>query len=473
MVAVNGLPRNDKYSLSSLLLSAIDITTSKYTLQCLHNITDKASLNTLPALAHLQTARFHNSPNELQTPAHQDMPPEHAAHLTSRDAKVHSSLPQHGDQSQASLVGLGGLAGGITLPLPTSYCRTNILYHLQRKPGGQWDLDRECNDRDKADISAYTSFIETHGQSLVDLSFYVSSENYHASTRPAYSNLLRWPNTWLLPPKRRAAARARTDHLNLSSLDLDTWNGDGTNKARFAAGAEIPKLARSTQQTVSSLAKQPQHATRFRLDTLAEAFFEPLAQLLQGERYLLHDERMTSLDCLALGYLSLALVPEMPQSWLSQSMKSRYRPLCRYVEHLSQDCFGKTILQIRDHAGSERETGKPLPWKDPQIANLKGSILNRSSLESLPYVGALYHPNPLQPSTTTGHDKLTHVPVLPTMFVGLAASVTALASYVLYTGETPPFFHLNNWPSLGRQRSSRLVDLGEAGAMLGAIRFRP
>ncbi|KAI4192456.1 MAG: hypothetical protein LQ348_003155, partial [Seirophora lacunosa] len=349
----------------------------------------------------------------------------------------------------------------------------NILYHLQRKPGGQWDLDRECNDRDKADISAYTSFIETHGQSLVDLSFYVSSENYHASTRPAYSNLLRWPNTWLLPPKRRAAARARTDHLNLSSLDLDTWNGDGTNKARFAAGAEIPKLARSTQQTVSSLAKQPQHATRFRLDTLAEAFFEPLAQLLQGERYLLHDERMTSLDCLALGYLSLALVPEMPQSWLSQSMKSRYRPLCRYVEHLSQDCFGKTILQIRDHAGSERETGKPLPWKDPQIANLKGSILNRSSLESLPYVGALYHPNPLQPSTTTGHDKLTHVPVLPTMFVGLAASVTALASYVLYTGETPPFFHLNNWPSLGRQRSSRLVDLGEAGAMLGAIRFRP
>ncbi|KAI4287303.1 MAG: hypothetical protein L6R35_003436 [Caloplaca aegaea] len=348
----------------------------------------------------------------------------------------------------------------------------NILHHLQRKSGGLWDLDHDCNDRDEADIFAYTSFIEAHGQPLIDLSLYVSSENYYASTRPAYSHLLRWPQTWLLPPKRRAAAKARTDHLNLSSLDLDTWNGEEANETQFAAGTEIPKLARLTQQRVSSLVRQPQHATRFRLNALAKTFLEPLAHLLQGQRYLLHGDQMRSLDCLALGYLSLALFPEVPQSWLSQSMKSSYQPLCRYVETLAQVCFGD-ILPTKDRPGSEGMTGRTLPWKDPRTDSIEVSIRIRSSLESLPYVGALYHPTPLQQSTTTSHDHLSRVPVLPTMFSGLAASVTALASYVLYTGEIPPLLHHLNWPSLGRQRSPRLVDLGEAGAMLGAVRFRP
>ncbi len=62
-------------------------------------------------------------------------------------------------------------------------------------------------------------------------------------------------------------------------------------------------------------------------------------------------------------------------------------------------------------------------------------------------------------------------PVLPTMFVGLTASLTALVGYVAYTGEmpSPPAFirHLG-----GRQRPQRLTDLGAAGAMLGGIRFR-
>ncbi|KAL9016837.1 MAG: hypothetical protein Q9185_005834 [Variospora sp. 1 TL-2023] len=354
---------------------------------------------------------------------------------------------------------------GFGLPSIDPQCLAAIAYlsHLVSK--NEWELVAS-SDLTLSPTSPYTSFIEAHGQPLIDLSLYVSSENYYASTRPAYSHLLRWPQTWLLPPKRRAAAKARTDHLNLSSLDLDTWNGEEANEAQFAAGTEIPKLARLTQQRVSSLVKQPQHATRFRLNSLAEAFLEPLAQLLQGQRYLLHGDQMRSLDCLALGYLSLALLPEVPQSWLSQSMKSSYQPLCRYVETLAEDCFG-------DIRPTKDRPGRTLPWKDPRTDNIEVSIRIRSSLESLPYVGALYHPTPLQQSTTTSHDHLSRVPVLPTMFVGLAASVTALASYVLYTGKIPPFLHHLNWPSLGRQRSSRLVDLGEAGAMLGAVRFRP
>ncbi|KAL8893355.1 MAG: hypothetical protein Q9192_005353, partial [Flavoplaca navasiana] len=106
---------------------------------------------------------------------------------------------------------------------------------------------------------SYTSFLETHAQPLIDLTLYVSSENYHASTRPAYAHILHWPNTWLLPPQRRAAAKARTDHLNFSSLDLDSVDQDEhkIKESQFAAGTEIPKrLIRSTARTTGSLAKK-------------------------------------------------------------------------------------------------------------------------------------------------------------------------------------------------------------------------
>ncbi|KAL8884115.1 MAG: hypothetical protein Q9215_007765 [Flavoplaca cf. flavocitrina] len=131
-----------------------------------------------------------------------------------------------------------------------------------------------CKLRPDVEPNNYISFLETHAQPLVDLTLCVSSENYHASTRPAYAHILHWPNTWLLPPQRRAAAKARTDHLNFSSLDLDTVDQEESEmkKSQFAAGTEIPKrLIRSTARTTASLAKKKgQHAARFRLERLAE-----------------------------------------------------------------------------------------------------------------------------------------------------------------------------------------------------------
>lgn len=216
--------------------------------------------------------------------------------------------------------------------------------------------------------------------------------------------------------------------------------------------------------------KQPQHAARFRLDTLAESSCEPLAQLQQDKHYLLSEERMTSLDCLALGYLSLALMPEVPQPWLSQAMKSKYPPLCRYVEDLARDYWG-VELNGRKGKSPGKATGPKLPWKVPDGQSWSSSIKLRSSLENFPYLGALYRPDAIQQSTTKAGEEMARVPVLPTIFVGLTASLTALVGYVLYTGEmpSPPAFirHL-----IGRQRPQRLTDLGAAGAMLGGIRFR-
>ncbi|KAL8708599.1 MAG: hypothetical protein Q9220_006535 [cf. Caloplaca sp. 1 TL-2023] len=372
----------------------------------------------------------------------------------------------------------------------------NIVAHLGDKSGGQWDLDRACNSQGRADVAAcvlylyspphrvlaiskvnrtfsYTSFLETRAQTLVDLSLYVSSENYHALTRPAYSRILQWPNTWLLPPRRRAAAKARTDYLSFSALDLDSSDvNEKSKKPQLAAGTEIPRvLQTTTRRTVTSLVKQPQHAARFRLETLADSCLEPLAQLLQGKYYLLSEDQMTSLDCLALGYLSLALVPEAPQSWLAQIMKSRYPRLCHYVEDLSRDCFGVNLQTDRGKDDSPSSRTK-LPWRTPSD-NDSPQILTRirSSLENLPYIGSLYEPESLQQSTQKTHEELSRFPVVPTTFLAFATSLITLGGWVLFTGDVPSFPSLARFFA-GRQRRQRLNDMGEAGAMLGAINHR-
>ena len=323
-------------------------------------------------------------------------------------------------------------------------------------------------------VVSYTSFLESHGQPLLDLSLYVSSQNYHASTRPAYARILEWPHTWLLPPKRRAAARARTDHLNLSSLDLDTTSENDVARPQFTAGTEIPRVLRSTQQTVSSLVKQPQNAARFRLDTLADSFLGALAQLQQGKYYLLSEDRMTSLDCIALGYLSVALLSEVPHSWLSHSMKTRYPSLCHYVEDLSRDCFG-LVLQPKVGKSQDDDMVKELPWRTSNVEDRSVLTRVRSTFEGLPYFGALYQPRPTQITATKSHEELMRFPVIPTVFVGISASLTALASYFLFTGEMPYFLD-SLWASVmphrRRRRQHRLSDLGDAGAMLGAVNFR-
>jgi hypothetical protein len=61
-----------------------------------------------------------------------------------------------------------------------------------------------------ADSTALTSFITTHAPTLLSISLYVSSENYRHATRPAFTALLPWHANYILPPRRRAAARAFT-----------------------------------------------------------------------------------------------------------------------------------------------------------------------------------------------------------------------------------------------------------------------
>ncbi|EMC94872.1 hypothetical protein BAUCODRAFT_43812, partial [Baudoinia panamericana UAMH 10762] len=196
-----------------------------------------------------------------------------------------------------------------------------------------------------ADSTALTSFLSTHAQHLLDISLYVSFDNY-TLTRSAFTKILPWHTNYILPPKRRAAARRRTEHLGISSIDVDNVHDDlsgrpsgfdGVGKEQ-GQGFEVEAQKRASlllprRETVQSMLRRPEHSAAFKLHALADNFFGPLQSMLGNRDFLLGDE-MTSVDCLAYGYLSLMLYPQLPQDWLAQTMRRKYGKLVRYVARM-------------------------------------------------------------------------------------------------------------------------------------------
>lgn len=219
----------------------------------------------------------------------------------------------------------------------------------------------------------------------MDLSLYVTSQNYYGSTSPAYGAILTWPNQWIIPPRLHSAAKARTEHLGLTSLDLVAMEEqrDREQSAAVAAG-QIPRsLIRSSRETVSSLLGKTQQQNRFKLEALTAEFFERLEALLGKKQYFISDERPSSLDCLAVGYLSLALVPELPYPWLRESLQSKAPSLAKYTERMRRQCFG--VVEVSDAFGQARAESV-LPWRPPERVTLGkiGSALFNTLADATP-----------------------------------------------------------------------------------------
>jgi sorting and assembly machinery component 37 len=226
---------------------------------------------------------------------------------------------------------------------------------------------------------SFSTFLESKGQLLLDLSLYVSSQNYYQCTSPAYGSILQWPNQWIIPPKLRKAAKVRTEHLGLSSLDLEAVEEQGNceQPAAVAAG-QIPKsLIQRPRDTVSNLLRNTSRNSKFKLEALTAEFFEPLQELLGRKTCFLCDEYASSLNCLALGYLSLALAPELPYPWLQDSLHSKSPKLAQYVERMRSRCFG--AVQLSD-AFDTSQNASLLPWRPPQRITI--SKVSRTLLTS-------------------------------------------------------------------------------------------
>ncbi|RHZ49923.1 uncharacterized protein CDV56_103815 [Aspergillus thermomutatus] len=267
----------------------------------------------------------------------------------------------------------------------------NIVDYLRQYSNGAWDLDRELGGIDRADNIAFSSFVESRAQPLLDLSLYVSSENYYNKTSPAYGAILQWPNQWIIPPRLHSAAKSRTEHLGLTSLDLQAMEDQRKREhsAAVAAG-QIPKnLIQRPRETVSSLLGKTSQQNQFKLEALTAELFEPLEEILGQKTYLLSDDAPTSVDCLALGYLALILIPDLPYPFLRNAMQTKAPRLSTYTERLRQRCYGTVDVEVPhafDEAGKSITDASPLPWQAPQRANLAtvGSTLLNTLTDATP-----------------------------------------------------------------------------------------
>lgn len=333
-------------------------------------------------------------------------------------------------------------------------------------------------------LGRLNSFITSTGLPLLDISLYLSYENYRLRTRSSYTQILPWYANFLLPPRVRSAAKARTAHLGVSTIDIDTVHESVIDKPqslqqqpRQFEEHETEKHARrllGQKRTVGSMLRTPEHAAAFKVKALADDFFEPLQDNLGGKQYLLGTSAPSTIDCLAFGYLSLMLYPRMPQAWLETNLKNQYVKLKAYIDRLrarfDMDATPAEAFQKdREPAtGDEdisamqgRVVASKLPWTRPQELGFSGVIayVGREVQRELPLPnsGAQVKRLP-QKDYETGWLGKT-VPYLPALLAIAATGYWFYLDRPWPRGEQMHFFG----------RRSRLGEFGAAGALLGGL----
>lgn len=321
----------------------------------------------------------------------------------------------------------------------------------------------------------YSAFIQVHGQPLLDLSLYVSSHNYSEITRPIFNTIQSFPLPYLTPPHLRTEAKKRTEYLGLSSLDIDTEDGDKSREPSI-----IPESLRRGKQTVSSLlAASPETNAQIRLDALATDFFESIQELRGKKKYLVSNSYMSSVDCLALGFMSLMLYPNLPQPWLAKTMRKKFPDLVEWVEELKNEVLGGAVnvddamLTKSANANAVQQKKMHLPWQAPEsrgILNVGGVFLANLA-DSMPIVGQRRKDNRMRrySGEETGKDTGSQLWRYVATVGGLVAAVGLVTGYALHQGlmQLP-----ENWPGKKDDESEKtqgLSDLGEAGQALFAF----
>ena len=336
--------------------------------------------------------------------------------------------------------------------------------------------------KQKPDATALSSFITWHAQILLDISLYVSYENYLV-TRSAFTKILPWYANYIIPPARRNAARTRTEHLGISSIDVDDVHEDISNKPQGIADVGKEKsfepetqkrasLLLPSRNTVSGLLRRPEHSAVFKLHALAQNFFEPLQDMLGDSDYFLGRSEMSEMDCLAYGYLSLMLYPDLPQSWLRTTLQKKYAKLVAFAERMHRELGTETnaegVMALADCKDEQnvnaarQKQGMALPWSQPATSTVvdAASTISLDLFSRIPFFGAstsIITSSPTKRSFLQQH--------FPALFAATAATLSLCGYYAFATG-------LLVWPHgeelhiIGRKR---LSDYGHLGAALAGM----
>lgn len=348
---------------------------------------------------------------------------------------------------------------------------SGIVDYLRDTSDGKWDLNKDLSPQQQADCTALTAFILSRGQPLLDLCLYVSSDNYLNCTRQSLATILSWPSSWTVPHQLRAQAKKRSEHLGLSSLDVDTAQEEENKQENAGLTAQIPKSLRKPKQTVSNLLGKNHQRNRFRLDAVTEDFLEPLSMMLQDKKWLV-GENQTSADTLAIGYLSLMQTPSLPHGWLGDCLR-KHRKLDTWTTAFTKSTFVPPIdaSSVLSQNPGTVVPGSSLPWQVPKskgFARLSGAILE-GSIGSLPVIGSCYSVSEISSTGTKGPDRVREKQLLLSELqlrrdlylpiLASALSMTGLIAWLVHEGK----LHL---PRFSRPAPAR-TRFGEAGAFLG------
>jgi sorting and assembly machinery component 37 len=262
----------------------------------------------------------------------------------------------------------------------------------------------------------------------------------------------------------------------VDAADEDDKENAQNSASAAASAAMIPPSLKRSKETVMTVLTQPVHASQFRLDALTASVLDPLQELLGQKRYFLSDTQVSSLDCLALGYLALFLYPNLPQSWLADTMRRKYAKLCGRVDDLRGRFFGCPIPTYDPRAANQETNTQEqedvgtahhavLPWAAAESGGVfqNGSLLLENVMDTLPlnYIpkasrtsGVTSNTQATNPESTTPH------PGLNSQVLAITAGASAMLGYLLYAGFSP---------GEEQKKTSSLRDLGEAGAILSGI----
>jgi len=319
----------------------------------------------------------------------------------------------------------------------------------------------------------------------------VSAENYNTATSVAYTAILPWYANYTIPPKRRELARARTAHMGLSSLDVDTTEeqafapGRGTASSDYEAAkraAGIPTdgqpntLRMGRGKGLGGLLGAPVYAARFRLDALSNELLQPLADLLGKNDYLLQSDKPSSLDCLAFGYLSLLLYPAVPQAWLREAIQTRFPRILSYIHRMRDLSFSNEHIDTGriwsiSIGSTSRTTDMLLPWQmrphtfaSTAVSGAKEILGNVPLLSSFAQRKRVTHSEPQTVSQKAKSSLPT--PVLTNTLLGMTAAVAVgLASLALHHRRSPRDGPLIFWDL----RPPSSTGLGEAHDLLSVL----
>lgn len=288
-------------------------------------------------------------------------------------------------------------------------------------------------------------------------------------TRACYGELLYWPKQWTLLPQARERAFKRSEHLGLSSLDVDIASAQQEDQEKPKAH-DLPRsfIARP-RDTVSGLLRRPANRNQFRLEALTTELYEPLENLLGQKRYLLSETAPTSLDCLVAGCISPILWATLPQEWMKRSLESKHPSLARYIRRISEQCFGSPVSPsavLQGRCNYDKGEDRRLPWQAPEAP--RASVLTGQVLESiLDTIPGMSHIRARQYSqtaaaetdeTTVKQNRLKNREFY-SQAAAIGAGVSAFVGYLFWEG----IIKISTAAASGADRKS----FGPAGAMLG------